>query len=135
MLLKEVLKFYEPLKILCAKRLKNFKISRDLSKVLKKLEEESTFYSIEYKKLLDNYAKKDEKGNFVPHGNNSLEMKDTVSKQKFEEELKKLLETNVGEFKRISISEADFTEPNDFPTPQDMTALESIIDWDNSQLN
>lgn len=133
MLLKEVLQFYEPLKLLCTKRLRNFKTARALSRVFKKVEEESTFYSKEYKKLLDTYAKKDEKGNFIQHGSSSLELRDASLKPQFETELSDLLETSVESFEKITINESDFVDKNDFPTAQDMISLEGIIDWDDYQ--
>lgn len=135
MLLKNILVLGEPLKNLCSKRLTNFKTSRSLSKILKKVDEETTFYSQEYKKLLDNYAKKDDKGNFIPHGNNSLELKDANSKQKFEDELKELLETDVGTIEIVRVKEKDFADQNDFPTAQEMIVLESIIHWEDETLN
>ena len=120
----------EPLKNLCSKRLSSFRTARLLSKTLKKVEEEIEIYSKEQRKLLDTYAKKDEKGNFVPHPNGGISLIDAEAKVKYEEALKKLLETDVGNIDKIKVSESEFTNPSDFPTPQEMLALEPLISWD-----
>lgn len=130
MLLKDVLALNEPLKNLCSKRLTSFKTARLLSKTLKKVEEEIEIYSKEQRKLLDTYAKKDEKGNFVPHPNGGISLIDAEAKTKYEEALKKLLETDIGLVATIKVSETEFTNASDFPTPQEMVALEPIVDWD-----
>lgn len=130
MLLKDMLALNEPLKNLCSKRLSSFRTARLLSKTLKKVEEEIEIYSKEQRKLLDTYAKKDEKGNFIPHPNGGISLIDAEAKVKYEEALKKLLETDVGMIATIKVSESEFTNPADFPTPQEMVALEPLIDWD-----
>ena len=132
MLLKEALALNEPLKELCGKRLTSFKTARLLSKALKKVEEEVEIYTKEQRKLLDVYVKKDEKGNFVISPEGGLVTKDPDGKQKYDEESKKLLETDIGEIPMIKMSETEFTSSADFPTPQAMRALESLISWDDN---
>lgn len=132
MILKEILPLNEPLKNLCGKRLANFKTARALSKILKKVEDEVTFYSTEYKKLLDEYAKKDEQGNLILHKGNTFELKNPEARQKFEQESKDLLETDVGAIDLVKIDERDFTNVNDFPTAQEMNILETVIEWDDT---
>jgi len=135
MLLKDVLSVNEALKKLCEKRLKNFKTSRSLSKLLKKVDDETGFYSQEYKKLLDIYAKKDPQGNLIMRGKSSFELKDPDSKVKYEQEFKDLLETDVGQFEPVSVNESDFVDTNDLPTAQEMNLLEIVINWDDVKLN
>lgn len=132
MLLKDLLALREPLKNLCSKHLISFKTARLLSKAFKKVEEEAEVYSKEQLKLFDIYVKKDAKGNYVQGTQGGLELKEPSDKQKYEEDLKKILESDIGEIAIIKISETEFTNPSDFPTPQDMIMLEKIIDWDSS---
>lgn len=130
MLLKEAVLIKPVLESLCKKRLNNFKISRALSKLLIKVSEETEFYSKEYSKLLDEYAKKDENGKFVLAGKSKIELKNAAAKELFEKESNTMSETDIGTFDLITIKEKDFIDPNDFPTAQEMVVLECVINWD-----
>lgn len=135
MLLKDLLPINEPLKKLCGKRLKNFKVSRELAILLKKIESETEIYSSEYKKIIDEYAKHDENGKIVTRDNNSFELKDPELGEKYMNEYRALLNTDVGFIEPIIISDKDFVNSNDYPTAQEMNQLDCVINWIYDQQN
>ena len=58
-----------------------------------------------------------------------MKLKDVQAKEAFEAEIKKLLDTEVGDFAIITIKESDFLSAEDLPTPKDMLVLEPIISF------
>ena len=58
-----------------------------------------------------------------------MKLKDAKAKEAFEAEIKKLLDTEVGDFAIITIKESDFLSADDLPTPNDMLLLENVINF------
>lgn len=129
MKLIDVFNTREPLKRLTEKRFNNYKVLRLLVKLRKAVETEVEFYVEEEKKAINLYALKDEKGNPVFTVDGRLQLKDVESKIAFEEEIKKLNATEVDGIKPVLLREEDFCSSADYPTPNDMALLETVIEF------
>ena len=129
MKLKYIVEAKDAIVRLTEKRFTDYKKLREIVKLRKSVEAEFEFYCDQEKKAVETYGEKSDKGTpaFLPDGR--LKLKDIESKEAFEAEIKKLLDTEVGDFKIITIKESDFLTADDLPTPTDMLLLENIIDF------
>lgn len=129
MKLKYIVEAKDAIVRLTEKRFTDYKKLREIVKLRKSVEAEFEFYCDQEKKAVETYGEKSDKGTpaFLPDGR--LKLKDIESKEAFEAEIKKLLDTEVGDFKIITIKESDFLTADDLPTPSDMLLLENIIDF------
>ena len=129
MKLKYIVEAKDAIVRLTEKRFTDYKKLREIVKLRKSVEAEFEFYCDQEKKAVETYGEKSDKGTpaFLPEGR--LKLKDIESKEAFEAEIKKLLDTEVGDFKIITIKESDFLTADDLPTPSDMLLLENIIDF------
>ena len=129
MKLKHIIEAKDAIVRLTEKRFTDYKKLRGIVKLRKSVEAEFEFYCDQEKKAVETYGEKSDKGTpaFLPDGR--LKLKDVESKEAFEAEIKKLLDTEVGDFKIITIKESDFLTADDLPTPSDMLLLENIIDF------
>ena len=129
MKLKYIVEAKDAIVRLTEKRFTDYKKLREIVKLRKSVEAEFEFYCDQEKKAVETYGEKSDKGTpaFLPDGR--LKLKDIESKEAFETEIKKLLDTEVGDFKIITIKESDFLTADDLPTPSDMLLLENIIDF------
>ena len=84
----------------------------------------------EMQKLINIYAEKGEDGNPVILENGNIKLIDQEAKNNFDKEYKDLSETDVSDnVHKVNLCESDFRDPADLPTPAEMMALESVINW------
>lgn len=129
MKLIELLNARSALKCLTEKNFTNYKVLRDLAKIRKAVDAEVEFYTEQERKAVLQYADKDEKGQPVILDNGRIKLKDIESKQAFDEELSKLRTLEVDGITKVVVEESDFRSSNDYPTPDEMIALECVIDF------
>ena len=129
MKLKYIIEAKDAIVRLTEKRFTDYKKLREIVRLRKAAEAEFEFYCDQEKKAVETYGEKTDKGTpaFLPDGR--LKLKDVQAKEAFEAEIKKLLDTEVGDFKVITIKESDFLSAEDLPTPKDMLVLEHIISF------
>ena len=129
MKLKFIVEAKDAIVRLTEKRFTDYKKLREIVKLRKAVEAEFEFYCDQEKKAVETYGEMSDKGTpaFLPDGR--LKLKNAEAKEAFETEIKKLLDTEVGDFKIITIKESDFLTADDLPTPSDMLLLENIIDF------
>ena len=129
MKLKYIIEAKEAIVRLTEKRFTDYKKLREIVKLRKAAEAEFEFYCDQEKKAVETYGEKTDKGTsaFLPDGR--LKLKDVQAKEAFEAEIKKLLDTEVGDFTIITIKESDFLSADDLPTPNDMLLLENVINF------
>lgn len=129
MKLIELLNARSALKSLTEKNFANYKILRDLTRLRKSVDAEVEFYTEQERKAVLQYADKDEKGQPIILDNGRIKLKDIESKQAFDEELSKLRTLEVDGITKVVVEESDFRSSNDYPTPDEMIALECVIDF------
>lgn len=121
--LKDIVESQEAMRALSTKPLRGraaFKVAR----LLKKLEVELSTFNDTRMRLIENYAKKDENGQFVTNEQNEYQF-DKEHADKFVEEVNKLLAEEIQiDANPILISEV---EELDF-TPAEMAMLEPFMD-------
>jgi len=129
MKLKFIVEAKDAIVRLTEKRFTDYKKLREIVKLRKAVEAEFEFYCDQEKKAVETYGEMSDKGTpaFLPDGR--LKLKNAEAKEAFETEIKKLLDTEVGDFTIITIKESDFLSAEDLPTPKDMLVLEHIISF------
>lgn len=109
-------------------RFKNFTVSRNLCALRKRVDEEAQFLQTEQQKAINAYAElKDGKPVFTDGGN--VQLKSPADKEAFEAEMKRLLELEISDISPVVIAETDFRSPEDYPSPDDMMALDGIVEF------
>lgn len=128
--LAEILKVSGVFKNLTTKRFNNFSVSYKIAKASKELEEHSKFYAEEERKIVEQYAVKDEKtGQIKIIDGNRITFKDQDNAMKFNEEIMALQKTEVDIFEPIDIHLDDF-KPGDMDlTPLDILSLEGFVNF------
>ena len=129
MKLIELLNAYIPLKALTDLRFRSFKKARELSTLRKKVEVEVDFYTQEEKKIVETYAVKNEKGEPILLDGGRIKLDSIENKIKFEKEINDLRNLEVSNVGKVSLSEEDFLDIDKLPTPNEILALEAIIDF------
>lgn len=129
MKLKTVIHAKDALQRLTEKRFTDYKKVRAIVKLRQAVDAEFEFYAAEEKKAVDTYAEISDKGTpaFLPDGR--LKLKDEKAKVAFESEIAALLDTEVDSIEPIKISEKDFRSADDLPTPDDMIALDGLVEF------
>ena len=115
---------------LTSKRFNNFRAARQLVTLRKKADEEFDFYATEEKKLLDQYAKKDEHGEILISKENRIQLKDEASTKAFLQKITELRNSPVEGIEPVKLREGDFCEAQALPTPDEMIALEGFIEFE-----
>lgn len=130
MKITDILAASDYLKKLVNVRFSSFKVTRSITNLVKQCDEEIKFYMTEMQKLINIYAEKGEDGNPVFNENGNIKLIDQEAKNNFDKEYKDLSETDVSDnVHKINLSESDFRDPADLPTPAEMIALEGVINW------
>lgn len=129
MKLIELLQAQTSLKRLTEKNFNNYKVLRELAKLRKSVEAEVEFYTEQERKAVELYAEKDDKGQPVILENGRIKLKDIEAKQAFDDELTKLRALEVEGITKVVVEENDFRSSADYPTPDEMLALECVIDF------
>lgn len=110
-------------------RYTSFKVVRELANLRKAAEAEIEFYIEQEKKIVAAYSVKDEKGNPVFLDGDRVQLKDEDSKTAFEKEITDLRNLEVETITPVSVHESDFRNKDDIPSPNDLFALEGIVDF------
>lgn len=100
------------------------KTSYKIMKIIKAIEEEEVFFANKMQEIINEYGEKDENGNYIQTGENSIKIKDG----KIEECNAKINELNSIEIKipdyKISLDELELIELS----PKELYLLDSIIE-------
>ena len=107
----------------------SFKLSRNLMIQKKKIDNELSIYLELEKKLIDKYAKKDDNGQPIVGEDGIIEFDSEDNKAEYIREIIELKNTTIDNFEKVTIYEDNFRNANDIPSPNEMLALEEVIDW------
>ena len=128
--LAEILKVSKVFKNLTTKRFNNFSVSYKIAQALKSLDEQSKFYAEEERKIIEQYAVKDEKtGQVKIIDGNRISFKDQDDAINFNKEIIKLQQTEVDIFDTIDIYMSDFRSGDMDLTPSDILDLEGFVNF------
>ena len=127
MKLIEILNANEALKKLANSKFNSFKKAYELSKLRKQVDEEVNFYIEEEKKIVEAYASKDENGTPIFLDGGRIKLDSVEAKNNFEKDINELRNLEIDKISKVSISPSDFKE--DIPTPNEILALEVLIDF------
>lgn len=109
-------------------RFKNFALARSLCALRKKIDEEAEFLQEEQQKLVNAYAEfKD--GQPVLIDDQHIKLKDTNAKKAFDAEMQRLYEAEITDIVAVKITESDFRSAEEYPTPDDMMALDGLVEF------
>ena len=126
----DILTASDYLKKLVNVRFSSFKVTRSITNLVKQCDEEIKLYMTEMQKLINIYAEKGEDGNPIVLENGNIKLIDQEAKDNFDKDYKDLSETDVSDnVHKVNLSESDFRDPADLPTPAEMMALEGVINW------
>lgn len=114
---------------LTEKRFTNFKIARKLVALRKQVAAEAEFYEAEQKKIVQAYAEFNPDGSLVFLDERHIKLKTPEAKMAFDNEIQKLLETEIDGIEPVVLGESDFSKPDDIPSPSDMIALEGLVEF------
>ena len=129
MKLIEILTANEALKKLANSKFNSFKKSYELSKLRKQVDEEVNFYVEEEKKIVESYASKDENGKPIFLDGGRIKLDSLEAKNNFEKEISELRDLEIDKISKVTISSNDFKSEDDIPTPNEILALEVLIDF------
>ena len=129
MKLIEILTSNEALKKLANSKFNSFKKSYELSKLRKQVDEEVNFYVEEEKKIVETYASKGEDGKPIFLEGGRIKLDSLEAKNNFEKEINELRELEIDKISKVTISSNDFKSEDDIPTPNEILALEVLIDF------
>lgn len=133
--LAEILKVSKVFKNLTTKRFNNFSVSYKIAQASKSLDEQSKFYAEEERKIVEQYAVKDEKtGQVKIIDGNRISFKNQEDAMNFNKEIIKLQQTEVDIFDPIDIYMSDFRSGDMDLTPSDILDLEGFVNFiDNEE--
>lgn len=130
MTINDILSAREPLVKLSSKKFTSFKVVRAIAILVREVNGEYEFFNTQFRELLDLYADKDANGNPILIQNGNIKLKDEEAKRSFDKKYSELLSVDVSDtVHKIDILEADFQNKADYPTPSEMIALETVINW------
>lgn len=109
-------------------RFKNFTVSRNLCALRKIVDEEVEFFSGEQQKLVQDYALM-ENGRPALTDNGGVRLKDAAARDAYNAEMQKLVSTEISNIRPVAVTEADFRSVEDYPTPDDMLALDGLVEF------
>ena len=128
--LAEILKVSKVFKSLTTKCFNNFSVSYKIAQASKSLDEQSKFYAEEERKIVEQYAVKDEKtGQVKIIDGNRISFKDQDDAMNFNKEIIKLQQTEVDIFDPIDIHLSDFRSGDMDLTPSDILDLEGFVNF------
>jgi hypothetical protein len=107
----------------------SFKLSRNLMIQKKKIDNELSIYLELEKKLIDKNAKKDDNGQPIVGEDGIIEFDSEDNKAEYIREIIELKNTTIDNFEKVTIFEDNLRNANDIPSPNEMLALEEVIDW------
>ena len=107
----------------------SFKLSRNLMIQKKKIDNELNIYLDLEKKLIDKYAKKDEEGKPVIGADGIIEFVSDEEKNEYIKCILELKNTEIDGLEKVVIYSDNIKEDDNLLTPNEMLALEELIDW------
>lgn len=114
---------------LAEKRFTSFRKVRELVDLKKAVDAEIEFYVGEERKIVEAYAKKDDKGEPIILEGGRIQLDSIEKKNAFEKEVSELRNLEVDRIRPISLRTGDFRNEEDIPTPAEVLALEGIVDF------
>ena len=129
MKLIEILTANEALKKLANSKFNSFKKAYELSKLRRQVDEEVNFYVDEEKKIVETYASKGEDGKPIFLEGGRIKLDSLEAKNSFEKEINELRELEIDKISKVTIKSNDFKSEDDIPTPNEILALEVLIDF------
>lgn len=128
MKLIEIIRAKPALENLTKKRFTNFAVARKLATLRKQVEEECEFFAQEQMKSVYAHAEmKDGKPVFVD--GQHIKTKDPAAKIAFEQELTALNNTEISSVAPVELTETDFADPGNLPTPDEIFLLGGLVDF------
>lgn len=109
-------------------RFKNFTVARNLCALRKKVEELAEFTQQEQGKAVQAHAVL-ENGRPVLSDGGNIRLKSAEDKAAYDAEMQELVETEISDINPVTIVEADFRSPEDYPSPDDMMALDGLVEF------
>lgn len=128
---QDILSAAQPVENFSKRRFKNFTVAYKLATLSKKLNERKEFYLAEERKLINDFAKKDEQGNIMFNKERTMILfNDPVAENmlKFSNALDELKNTEVTNIPSIEINVSDIiVNPNEGFSPTDLIGLDPFI--------
>ena len=126
----EILNVSKVLKDLTTKRFNNFSVSYKIAKAAKLVDEQNSFYIEEERKIVEQYAVKDEEtGQVKIIDGNRISFANQDDAMNFNKEINELQQTEVEIFDPIDIHISDFRSGDMDLTPSDILALEGFVNF------
>lgn len=126
MILIELVNKKKAVDALAEKHFNNFATVKAIYSLKKRVQEEFDFYVGEERKLIEEYADKDETG--IPKiEDNLIKFKTPEDKDKYVELIENLYNTNI-DIDKITIKVEDFRD--ELPTPKELDDLDLFINWE-----
>lgn len=126
----EILNVSKVLKNLTTKRFNNFSVSYKIAKAAKLVDEQNAFYVEEERKIVEQYAVKDEEtGQVKIIDGNRISFANQDDAMNFNKEINELQQTEVEIFDPIDIHISDFRSGDMDLTPSDILALEGFVNF------
>ena len=126
----EILNVSKVLKNLTTKRFNNFSVSYKIAKAAKLVDEQNAFYIEEERKIVEQYAVKDEEtGQVKIIDGNRISFANQDDAMNFNKEINELQQTEVEIFDPIDIHMSDFRSDDIDLTPSDILALEGFVNF------
>ena len=126
----EILNVSKVLKNLTTKRFNNFSVSYKIAKAAKLVDEQNSFYIEEERKIVEQYAVKDEEtGQVKIIDGNRISFANQDDAMNFNKEINELQQTEVEIFDPIDIHISDFRSGDMDLTPSDILALEGFVNF------
>lgn len=125
--LSEVMDVVDIFKRLTLKHFNNLSVSYKIAKAYKDLENQRDFYVTEERKLVEEYAMKDDKGQVIVENNNQIHFKTVDDAKAFNEGIANLCNMEVDVFEPFEIQVSDFRKNEMDLTPLDLIKLENFI--------
>lgn len=126
----EIINVSKVLKDLTTKRFNNFSVSYKIAKAAKLVDEQNAFYIEEERKIVEQYAVKDEEtGQVKIIDGNRISFANQDDAMNFNKEINELQQTEVEIFDPIDIHMSDFRSDDIDLTPSDILALEGFVNF------
>lgn len=126
----EIINVSKVLKDLTTKRFNNFSVSYKIAKAAKLVDEQNAFYIEEERKIVEQYAVKDEEtGQVKIIDGNRISFANQDDAMNFNKEINELQQTEVEIFDPIDIHISDFRSGDMDLTPSDILALEGFVNF------
>lgn len=116
---------------LTRKHYDNFAAAWSVAEASKKILEQRQFYMDQEKGLVDQYAKRDDKGEIIIEHGNRIKFDKPEDGQKFQESIIKLQSTEIdlGDLFPLKLSPKDFKAGEDVLTPEQLMQLDGFVEF------